>query len=166
MRTRYLGCLVGLLFAFTTTLSFALHASPSPLPSLPPVQGIHWHSEYSQAIAKSQAQGKPLIILFTGTQWCPACMQLERDVLANPQFTRALANRFVFLKAEFPDRSFRSMQRSPYYSLMTRYDVQAFPTLVVINEKGDRLHTVSYQGSGVEGYIQELISISKRPANP
>jgi thioredoxin-related protein len=120
---------------------------------------INWTTSYSDASAKANAQRKPIVILFTGTNWCPACMKLEREVLNQPEFARAIGNRFIFLKAEFPDYSESGMASSPYRNLMERYNIEAFPTFVVVNGSGVQLGTVNYQAGGPSSYTQQLMSI-------
>ena len=120
-------------------------------------QSINWLRSYAESVALSQSTGKPIAILFTGTGWCPACMKLERLVLNHPEFTQAVAQRFVFLKAEFPDYSEAAVMASPYKPLLDRYGVNAFPTIIVVNANGQMLFTVNYREGGPQLYAQELL---------
>ncbi len=118
---------------------------------------INWLRSYSEAVALSQSTSKPIVILFTGTGWCPACMKLEREVITRPEFAQAVGQRFVFLKAEFPDYSEPAVMASPYKSLLDRYGIDAFPTIVVINANGQQLYRVNYREGGPQMYAQELL---------
>jgi len=95
--------------------------------------------------------------LFTGTTWCPACMRLERDVISRSEFAQALSQRFIFLKAEFPDYSEGGVQASPFKNLLDRYRVDAFPTMLVVNTNGQPLYSVPYQTGGLQAYIQQFM---------
>jgi len=117
---------------------------------------INWQPTYNSAVAASRTLSKPILILFTGTHWCPACMKLERDVLTKPEFARAVGDRLVFLKAEFPNYTADSIEASPFKFLLDRYKVDAFPTMIIINPEGHVLFNVNYQTGGVEPYIQEI----------
>jgi thiol:disulfide interchange protein len=118
---------------------------------------IHWIKNYSEAVAISQSHSKPIAILFTGTGWCPACMKLEREVLGDPEFVRAVGQQFIFLKADFSDPSPEGMNNSPYKPLLDHYQIQAFPTIVVINSNGELLYKVNYQSGGHHIYVEELL---------
>lgn len=118
---------------------------------------INWFSNYSDAVAQSQATSKPIAILFTGTSWCPACIQLERNVLTKADFAQAVGSRFIFLKAEFPSYTEGSVASSPYKPLLDRYGVDAFPTLVIVNANGQKLFTVEYKAGGPQVYSQEML---------
>lgn len=117
---------------------------------------ISWATNYSDAVSNANTLNKPVVILFTGTNWCPACMKLEKEVLTQPEFARLVGSNFVFLKAEFPDYSESSMMGSPYRSIMLRYNVEAFPTFIVINPSGQILGRVDYQSGGPSAYAQAL----------
>lgn len=119
---------------------------------------INWATSYEDALSKSKATSKPVLILFTGSTWCHACKKLENDVIRSPNFSNQVANKFVFLKADFVDASQEGMSRSPFKSLLDRYQVKFFPTMVVVDGEGRQLFIVNYQagGSGPEAYVQEL----------
>lgn len=131
-------------------------SSYSPSPSHSSNQ-INWLRTYSEAVALSQSTSKPIAILFTGTGWCPACVKLERSVLNNPEFMQAVAQKFVFLKAEFPDYSEAAVMASPYKPLLDRYGIDVFPTIIVVNANGQMLFTVNYREGGAQMYAQELL---------
>jgi len=143
-------------------LSSALVFSQTPASNQMTVQvgapePIKWLHSYSEAVSLSQSTSKPIVILFTGTSWCPACMKLEREVISNPEFSKSVGQKFIFLKAEFPEYSESSVMASPYKPLLDRYNVNAFPTLVVVNANGQKLYTVNYKSGGPNVYAQELL---------
>lgn len=127
---------------------------------------IVWVKSYDEAIRLSQASSKPIVILFTAARLCPACVLLERDVLQHPQFNQALSEKFIFMKAQFPDLTENSVASSPYKALMDRNGVNAFPKMVVIDANGTRLFDVDYQSGGkdrnertdlyVQNFLQKL----------
>jgi thioredoxin-related protein len=119
--------------------------------------GINWTKNYSDAVELAQSTSKPILILFTGTNWCPACMKLEREVLKNSEFVQGVGQKFVFLKAEFPDYSEKGMLNSPYKPLFDRYKIDVFPTIVVVDALGEKLFIVNYQKAGPQAYIHELL---------
>lgn len=153
--------ILSILFAtclFSSKLVFAQMGMPSPgYYDQNSMEKIHWINNYRDAVSLSQSTSKPIAILFTGTNWCPACMKLERTVLRHPEFERALSQRFVFLKAEFPDYSESAVAASPYKTLLDRYGVNQFPTIVVVNSNGQMLFTVNYRDGGPQTYIQEML---------
>lgn len=145
-----------LLMAQASYLPGGYPAHPPSYFSYPSNQ-INWLRSYSEAVALSQSTSKPILILFTGTGWCPACMKLERQVLNQTEFAQAVGQKFVFLKAEFPDYSEGAVMASPYKPLVDRYGIEAFPTMVIVNANGQQFYTVKYREGGAQMYIQELL---------
>lgn len=150
-----LSWLLGVIFSLCLV---SLQAQPAPAYSgQTAVQSqINWQPSYNAAVAASQASSKPILILFTGTNWCPACITLERQVLSKPVFAQAVGEKFVFFKAEIPGSSAEIVQASPHKFLLDRYRIQRFPTILVINPDGRVLFSVNYQAEGPEAYINEL----------
>ena len=121
-------------------------------------QRIHWLDHYDTATSQARQTSQPILILFTGTNWCPACIKLEKQVLSNSRFAQTLADRLIFLKAEFPSYTAESMEASVFYPLLNRYQVSSFPTMVVVNASGQLLFEVPYQNADVDAYLQEILS--------
>lgn len=117
---------------------------------------LDWCDTYTESIKKAKSTGKPLLILFTGSDWCPACMKLEREVLSKPEFIRGVSDKFVFYKAEFSDPSPEALASTPDSVLLDRYNIDSFPTLVVIDGNGSRLFSLEYKPGGPSVYVQEL----------
>lgn len=119
------------------------------------VNSINWNSNYNEASKLAQTSSKPLLILFTGSTWCPACIQLEREILSRPEFAQAIGDKFVFYKAEFDATG--DMTHSQNKMLFDRYGVEVFPTIVVVNSSGQKLFNVYYQSGGnVNSYVRQL----------
>lgn len=114
---------------------------------------INWIANYQDAVRQAQATSKPILILFTGTGWCPACMKLEREVLKNPQFAQAVGDKFIFVRADFGPGG---MGNSPNSSLLSRYNVDSFPTMIVVDANGQRLFNIDYKMGGPEAYIRDI----------
>lgn len=117
---------------------------------------LDWCETYSESMQRSKSSSKPMLILFTGTTWCPACMKLEKEVIKNPSFAQAVSEKFVFYKAEFSSPKPQDISSSPDQFLMERYNITQFPTMVVTDPNGKQLFKVDYKPGGASAYINEL----------
>lgn len=61
-----------------------------------------WLTDYKEAVTKAADEKKPLLMNFTGTNWCPPCIQLEKRVFSQQEFKEYAAKNLVLLKLEFP----------------------------------------------------------------
>lgn len=114
-----------------------------------------WQTDFSTATALSKTTSKPILILFTGATWCNACVSLEKNVLTKPEFANAVGDKFVFFKAEFKSNE---MNTSPYTPLKNRYNIQYWPTIIVVDANGEVLYSVKYQKGGPDVYANELLN--------
>jgi protein disulfide-isomerase len=118
---------------------------------------LNWSNNYAESIERSNQLSKPVLIFFTGTGWCSWCTKLEREVLETAEFSRIIDDQFIFLKADFPHYSPAAMAASPYKPLMDRYGVDGFPTIVVVDSRGNKLFSMGYEAGGPQKYAQKLL---------
>ena len=71
-----------------------------------------WLTDYDEAIAESARTGRPVMTLFTGSDWCPHCRTLEERVFATPEF-QAWSEEHVCLLYTSPSPRDRSLSRMP-----------------------------------------------------
>ncbi|MBQ9788878.1 MAG: thioredoxin family protein [Lentisphaeria bacterium] len=93
-----------------------------------------------EAFAQAKEDGKIVFALFSGTDWCPPCMRLEKNVISKKEFTEQLESKYVFLLLDFP--RYRRLKESTARQnnlLLERYKVDSFPTIVLIGADGEML---------------------------
>jgi thioredoxin-related protein len=90
------------------------------------------------------------VILFTGTEWCPACTQLESSVIATPAWQEFARGELDFQKVDVPVD--RSRVTEADRALISRYGVRGYPTMVVVDRGGKELSRQVGSGPPVENY--------------
>ena len=118
-----------------------------------------WAPSYDQAVARARASHKDLVLLFTGSDWCGFCMQLEREVFHSPEFARRATQQFEFVYLDFPqapDLQARIRDKATRDRLQKAYRVSGFPTMWMATEDGMPYATVSYPGGGPEAFLAVL----------
>jgi thioredoxin-related protein len=154
--------LFSLLFSACATLAAVpllaqKDASPA-YPSSPYTGSIKWNNNFADAQQQARATGKPLFIFFTGSGWCSWCIKLEDQVLNRDEFIKMVSDRFIFVKADFPDYTEDAIMSSPYRPVMERYGVESFPTIVVTDSNGKQLFTTGYLAGGPINYANKLLN--------
>lgn len=97
-----------------------------------------WMTDYPAAVKKAEAEDKLVLIDFTGSDWCSACVMLRRNVLDNADFRAYAEEKFVLMEADIPQRrSFDAKLRRQNEALAKRYDVASFPTILVLTPVGE-----------------------------
>jgi protein disulfide-isomerase len=119
----------------------------------------HWLTNFDEAVKQARATSKPLVILFTGSDWCTWCNKLEQEVLDSPEFANVAGNKFVFLKLDFPRRSFQDPQlKAMNNSLQQKFQVRSFPTVILFDpQRNQQVGTTGYRPGGGRQYADFLI---------
>ncbi len=121
-----------------------------------------WHRDYSTARAEAKAEGKRLLIVFTGTDWIEICEKFYDDILGQPAFIEAVSGEFTLLKLEFPKDNRLPREEALQKALLRdAYRVRGFPTVVLTDAEGRPFGLNGYQPVSAEEYAGQLLEIAK-----
>jgi thioredoxin-related protein len=144
---------------FTTlagsVLLLATSASAAPA-------GEAWHADFDAATAVAKQEGKDLLVDFTGSDWCGWCVRLHREVFGHEEFTAEAGKKFVLVALDFPSsEELRAKVPNPARNeeLQKRYEVQGFPTVLLMNVEGEVYASTGYRDGGVTSYLAHLDEI-------
>ena len=77
------------------------------------------------------------MIEFTGSDWCPPCMQLRANVFSKPDFQKEAQKNFVLLELDYPRGKEQSAEmKAANQKLAEQYGVTGFPTVVFADASG------------------------------
>ena len=51
-------------------------------------QELKWETDVNKAISISNKTKKPMLLFFTGSDWCGWCIRLQKEVLKTPEFAK------------------------------------------------------------------------------
>jgi len=106
---------------------------------------LNWIADFENAKQIAKTENKPIMIFFTGSDWCGICKMLDKDFLSSEKFINIAKEKLVLYKADFPRRTdlVSDIQKQINISLDKKYsktrNKRAFPTIVFINADGIEL---------------------------
>lgn len=122
-----------------------------------PASAGEWMTDFPAAMQQAKAENKLVLVDFTGSDWCSACILLRRNVLDNADFRAYAADKFVLMEVDLPQRRRQAPElRQQNEALAKRYGVAAFPTILVLNPQGDVLGGFQEGDKSVKEAIQQL----------
>ncbi len=121
------------LSVITIFLPFLLFSSPPKV------------DDFNKGMQLAQLYNRPLILVFTGLDWCPWSKKISEELFASPEFSAAIGNAFIFVHLDYPHASSKSLIMTPEKSaLKNKYAVTTFPTLIMIEPDGKEVTRLSY----------------------
>jgi thiol-disulfide isomerase/thioredoxin len=116
--------------------------APEPKPSVTADRKAKWLTKLDKAQEESKLTGLPILILFTGTSWCPYCIKLEDAVFSQKAFKTFANENLVLLLLDFgPGGTSKSKDDK---KLQSEYGVSGFPTYFLVDTAGNKLAKGGY----------------------
>ena len=96
-----------------------------------------WLTSWELAHRESLRTGKPIMALFTGSDWCGPCIALKKKVLKTQEFSQWATDNVVLLELDFPKNTNQSPAlKGQNRELSNRYNIAGYPTVLVIDADG------------------------------
>jgi uncharacterized protein YyaL (SSP411 family) len=123
-----------------------------------------WNASLPAALAQAQATQRPVLAVFSGSDWCKPCMMLKQEVFDQPEFARFAQDKLVLARFDFPRN-----KKNRLSDEQTKLNEQAaaqlnsggeFPLVVLLSPAGKVLARSNYRSGGVaayEAYLQPYL---------
>lgn len=119
-----------------------------------------FESDWEHAIERAKEESKPLVLVFSGSDWCIPCIKLEREVWENDFFKAHAMKNYVLYKADFPKRKKNQLPQNlkvQHQALAEEYNPQGyFPYVVVLDASLNVNGVFGYEKKEVEHYIKQI----------
>ncbi len=108
-----------------------------------------WHYTFDAAQKQAASENKNILLVFSGSDWCGKCMELERIVWQSHEFKNEAEKRWVLLRADFPQK--KGMPEpvdinAENIVLAEKYNRNGFfPYIVLLDKNGRILGKTGYE---------------------
>jgi protein disulfide-isomerase len=111
-------------------------------------------------LQSAKTANKPVVLEFTGSDWCPPCKMMQAEVFSKDAFKTFADDQVVFVKLDFPrQRAQTDDVKARNRALAEQFEIEGFPTLLVLSPEGTELaRQVGFLRGGPEaviGWIKE-----------
>ena len=128
------------------------------------VEKLTWHTDLVKAIEISTKEKKPLMLFFTGSDWCGWCIRLQNEVFKMPEFIEWANDNVVLVDIDFPNNKSKQSTELQQQNnmLQQQFGIQGYPTIHFVRpDKIDgktnltSLGNTGYRAGGPAAWISE-----------
>lgn len=125
-----------------------------------------WNTSLSEAKTIASKENKPILLVFSGSDWCALCIKLEKSVWQSDDFKKEANTGWVLVKADFPKKKNNQQseeQKTQNKTLAEKYNKEGFfPLVVVLDKTGKVLGKTGYENIKASEYISLIKSFISR----
>lgn len=120
----------------------------------------NWQKTFAEAEVAAQKNKKPIILVFSGSDWCAPCIKLDKDIWQSAEFINYADKNYVLYRADFPRRKNNKLSgdlEKENKVLAEKYNTKGyFPLVVVLDSKGNVLGETGYKKVSPKKYVSIL----------
>ena len=120
-----------------------------------------WTSDFAAAQKLAAKENKLMYVLFTGSDWCPYCVKLQKNVLSKNSFKKFAKDNLVLVYIDFPKNT-KADNPEANEKLAKKYKVEGFPTAMVMTPDGKVVRELDAMPE--KKYIEELAKTLSKSA--
>ena len=120
-----------------------------------------WTSDFAAAQKLAAKENKLMYVLFTGSDWCPYCVKLQKNVLSKDGFRKFAKDNLVLVYIDFPKNT-KADNPEANEKLAKKYKVEGFPTAMVMTPDGKVVRELDAMPE--KKYIEELAKTLSKSA--
>jgi len=115
-------------------------------------QELTWQTDINKAIELSTKSKKPLMLFFTGSDWCGWCIKLQKEVFQKPEFVE-WSKKVILVELDFPKKTqLEASLKQQNDQLQQIFQVQGFPTIWFVSPQKNGTQ-INLQQLGKTGYV-------------
>lgn len=109
------------------------------------------------ALEKAKAEGKDILVDFTGTDWCIWCIRLKDEVFSQSEFKENIPDDFVLVMLDFPREKPQTDEVKAHNAeWQQKFEIRGYPTIVLTDANGEEYARTGYREGGPTPYVEHL----------
>lgn len=93
-----------------------------------------WSTDLDKAFERAKAEKKPVLVEFTGSDWCPPCIAMRKNVFSKKEFVDAASKKFILVELDFPKGDEALAAKNQPFA--EKYKIEGFPTVILFDSEG------------------------------
>ena len=119
--------------------------------------GLEWYLLLEKAKEVSQKEEKPILINFTGSDWCQWCFKIRDEIFSQKEFIEYAKKNLVLLQFDYPRSKEQSAGMKAYnQQIAGEFGIKGFPTILLLDKDGSQIAQMGYEQGGPTKYIKMI----------
>jgi len=117
-----------------------------------------WLTDYEAAKKQAKEENKPILINFTGTDWCGWCIKIEKEIFSKDEFKAYAKENLILMEVDFPEKKKQAEEvKEQNKKLDKEFKIEGYPTIFLIDAEGKKLsEDIGYREGGPQAYVDHL----------
>lgn len=99
-----------------------------------------WLSDYEAAKKQAKEENKPILINFTGTDWCGWCIKIEKEIFSKDEFKAFAKENLILMEVDFPRKKEQPEElKAQNKKLDKDFAIEGYPTIYLIDAEGKKI---------------------------
>lgn len=93
-----------------------------------------WHTDLDKAMELAKKEKKAVLVEFTGSDWCPPCIAMRKNVFSKKEFVEQASKQFVLVELDFPRGNEELKKKNDPHA--KKFKIEGFPTVILLDQEG------------------------------
>lgn len=122
-------------------------------------------TKLDQALARAEAEDRPLMLLFTASDWSAATASFDQDIRSSALYTDWVARRVIQMEVDLPRSNIDAATRNQRRALAKRFQIESYPTALFLHHSARELGRLNHDPDGPAAWVRraELILAGNTP---
>ncbi|MBK1834137.1 thioredoxin family protein [Roseibacillus ishigakijimensis] len=94
-----------------------------------------WTTDLEKAFSEAKKSDKDVLVEFTGSDWCPPCIMMKKNVFSKEEFLSKASEDFILVELDFPNGDEKLKEKNMPYA--KKYAIEGFPTVILFDSSGE-----------------------------
>jgi len=117
-----------------------------------------WQTGLPGALRRAKAESKCVLLLFDGSDWCPASAWVDRNILSKDDFKAYAREKLILVSVDFPKHIPQSdALKAANWNLSERFNIHLYPAFILLNSDDKNLGgTLGTQLVSSKAFVDKL----------
>ncbi|MEJ6579258.1 MAG: VWA domain-containing protein [Akkermansiaceae bacterium] len=116
-------------------------------------------TSYEAALESAVTEEKPLLLLFTGSDWSKQSITFEREILSHPVYQKWADAQVISMTIDLPRVGITDEERKERRTLAAKFGVEAYPMAVFVDKDGNKTGSLTHDPDGPNSWVKRANAV-------